>query len=87
MQIEAKALEKIKDLEPVLRRTADGNKGFDLFEADGVGNVTRWVEVKSMTGGIAQSVYPVPNLILHCRSERLFGSTLLNTLKAKPHVS
>lgn len=52
MQIEAKAIDKIIGLEPDLQRTVEGNKGFDLYEADGSGNVVRWVEVKSMTGSL-----------------------------------
>lgn len=52
MQIEAKAIDKIIGLEPDLQRTVEGNKGFDLYEEDGAGNVVRWVEVKSMTGSL-----------------------------------
>jgi len=52
MQIEATAIDKIIGFEPDLRRTVEGNKGFDLYEADGAGNVVRWVEVKSMTGSL-----------------------------------
>lgn len=52
MQLEAKAIEKIIALEPNLQKTAEGNKGFDLYEEDAEGNVVRWVEVKSMTGSL-----------------------------------
>ena len=52
MQLEAKAIEKIIALEPSLQQTLEGNKGFDLYEADADGNVVRWVEVKSMTGSL-----------------------------------
>lgn len=52
MQLEAKAIEKIIGLEPNLQQTAEGNKGFDLYEADAEGNIVRWVEVKSMTGSL-----------------------------------
>ncbi len=52
MQLEAKAIKKIIGLEPNLHKTAEGNKGFDLYEADAGGNVVRWVEVKSMTGSL-----------------------------------
>jgi uncharacterized protein DUF3883 len=52
MQIEAKAIRKILDLEPDLRQTAGGNKGFDLYKEDDAGNTIRWVEVKSMTGSL-----------------------------------
>lgn len=50
MQIEGRAIDLIIGLEPALRRTPEGNPGFDLFESDGSGTQTRWVEVKSMTG-------------------------------------
>ncbi len=53
MQIEGRAIDLITSLEPVLCRTAEGNPGFDLFEADAYGNQIRWVEVKSMTGTLA----------------------------------
>ena len=52
MQLEAKAIEIIIALEPSLQQTVEGNKGFDLYEADADGNVVRWVEVKSMTGSL-----------------------------------
>lgn len=50
MQIERSALDLIIGLEPALRRTPEGNPGFDLFETDQSGRQIRWVEVKSMTG-------------------------------------
>jgi len=50
MEIEAKAIEKILGLEPNLKETEPGNKGFDLYENDQDGNIVRWIEVKSMTG-------------------------------------
>ena len=50
MQIEERAIDLIIRLEPGLRRTPEGNPGFDLFEADSSGRQIRWVEVKSMTG-------------------------------------
>ncbi|MFM5070295.1 sacsin N-terminal ATP-binding-like domain-containing protein [Aeromonas veronii] len=52
MQIEARAIDLILGLEPELRRTPEGNPGFDLFEADRGGRPIRWVEVKSMTGSL-----------------------------------
>lgn len=51
--IENRAIEIILQVEPALRRTPEGNPGFDLFEADDGGNPTRWVEVKSMTASLA----------------------------------
>lgn len=50
MEIERCAIDLIIRFEPALRRTPEGNPGFDLFEADSSGKQTRWVEVKSMTG-------------------------------------
>lgn len=52
MQIEEHAIALIIKLEPTLRRTVEGNPGFDLYTTDSIGNVTRWVEVKSMTGSL-----------------------------------
>lgn len=53
MVVETQAIDKIVALEPSLRRTADGNPGFDLYETDAAGKPIRWVEVKSMTGSLA----------------------------------
>lgn len=52
MEIEDRAIKRIVDSEPNLKRTAANNKGFDLYEADEDGNTVRWVEVKSMTGSL-----------------------------------
>jgi len=52
MRIEASAIDMILRQEPTLRRTPEGNPGFDLFEADFGGQQIRWVEVKSMTGAM-----------------------------------
>lgn len=52
MKIEGRAIDLILGLEPALRRTPEGNPGYDLFEADANGLRTRWVEVKSMTGSL-----------------------------------
>jgi len=53
MQIEGRAIDLIIGLEPSLHRAPEGNPGFDLFEADSGGKQIRWVEVKSMTGTLA----------------------------------
>jgi hypothetical protein len=50
MLIESKAIDLIIELEPSLRRTPEGNPGFDLFEVNERGQAIRWIEVKSMTG-------------------------------------
>lgn len=52
MQIEGHALDQIIQYEPMLRRTAADNPGFDLYEMDDSGVIVRWVEVKSMTGSL-----------------------------------
>ena len=52
MRIEEHAIALIVKLEPALRRTVEGNPGFDLYTTDSIGNVMRWVEVKSMTGSL-----------------------------------
>ena len=52
MQIEEKAITLIIQLEPCLKRTPEGNPGYDLFECDATGKPIRWVEVKSMTGSL-----------------------------------
>lgn len=52
MRIEEDAISLIVKLEPTLRRTVEGNPGFDLYETDNIGKVMRWVEVKSMTGSL-----------------------------------
>lgn len=52
MRIEEHAIALIIKLEPTLRRTVEGNPGFDLYATDSIGNVMRWVEVKSMTGSL-----------------------------------
>jgi hypothetical protein len=52
MQIEGHAIDLIIGLEPALRRTLEGNPGFDLYEINSGGQPIRWVEVKSMTGSL-----------------------------------
>nr|WP_275074240.1 DUF3883 domain-containing protein [Pseudodesulfovibrio aespoeensis] len=53
MKIEEQAIEQIIQIEPALRRTPPGNPGFDLYEIGSDGEPIRWVEVKSMTGSLA----------------------------------
>lgn len=52
MQIEQEAIAKILQLEPLLKRTPEGNPGYDLYELDSNGKPARWIEVKSMTGSL-----------------------------------
>ncbi|MFM0259894.1 protein NO VEIN domain-containing protein [Paraburkholderia sediminicola] len=53
MKIEEQAIEQIIKLEPTLCRTPEGNPGYDLYEKDSSGKPIRWIEVKSMTGSLA----------------------------------
>lgn len=52
MKVEEQAIIRLLQHEPALQRTPEGNPGFDLFEADRSGRPIRWVEIKSMTGGL-----------------------------------
>jgi len=53
MTLESRAIDRILEVEPHLRRTAAGNAGFDLFEEDEPGSAARWIEVKAMTGTLS----------------------------------
>jgi hypothetical protein len=53
LALEEKAIEFVLGRERGLRRTPQHNPGFDLFEAGPDGLPARWVEVKAMTGGLA----------------------------------
>lgn len=53
MAIEESAIERILAVEPGLQRTSETNPGFDLFATDARGEPNRWVEVKAMTGSLA----------------------------------
>lgn len=70
MAIESQAVDKIIELEPSLRRTPDGNPGYDLFEADAAGRPVRWVEVKSMTGSLADRPVGLSRTQFDCARER-----------------
>jgi hypothetical protein len=52
MELENKAIEFILQTEPHLHRTPAFNPGYDLFEAGNNKQPIRWIEVKSMTGGL-----------------------------------
>src|SRR5690606_13141271 len=69
MQIEGRAIDLIIALEPALRRTQEGNPGFDLFEADSHGRQTRWVEVKSMTGTLKDHPVGLSRTQFECARE------------------
>ncbi len=70
MAIENQAIAKIIALEPSLKRTSDGNPGFDLYEADTAGSPIRWVEVKSMTGSLADRPVCLSRTQFECARER-----------------
>ena len=48
MNLEERAIERILDEEPELKRTPPNNPGFDLTEVDPNGRPVRWIEVKAM---------------------------------------
>ncbi|HGL5077542.1 TPA: DUF3883 domain-containing protein [Burkholderia multivorans] len=70
MQIEERAIDLIIGLEPGLRRTPEGNPGFDLFEADSSGRQIRWVEVKSMTGTLQDRPVGLSHMQFDCAREK-----------------
>jgi hypothetical protein len=47
--LEAKAIDRILEYEPNLKRTPTHNRGFDLFESGPDGRPVRFIEVKAMT--------------------------------------
>ena len=69
MAIEDQAVTKIIALEPSLRRTPDGNPGYDLYEVDAAGKPIRWVEVKSMTGSLAERPVGLSRTQFDCARE------------------
>lgn len=69
MAVESQAIDKIIALEPSLQRTADGNLGFDLYEADASGKTIRWVEVKSMTSSLADRSVGLSRAQFDCARE------------------
>ena len=70
MQIEGRAIDLIISLEPALRRTPEGNPGFDLFEADSGGRQIRWIEVKSMTGTLEDRPVGLSHTQFDCAREK-----------------
>lgn len=70
MLIEGRAIDLIIGLEPALRRTLEGNPGFDLFEADSGGKRIRWVEVKSMTGTLEDRPVGLSHTQFDCAREK-----------------
>ncbi|HFT7392340.1 TPA: DUF3883 domain-containing protein [Aeromonas hydrophila] len=70
MRIEGRAIDLIIGLEPALRRTPEGNPGFDLFEVDSGGKQNRWVEVKSMTGSLEDRPVGLSHTQFDCAREK-----------------
>lgn len=70
MQIETHSIGLIIGFEPTLRRTPDGNPGFDLYEADSSGRYIRWVEVKSMTGSLENRPVGLSRTQFECAREK-----------------
>jgi hypothetical protein len=70
MAIEGRAIDKIIALEPALQRTAEGNPGFDFYETDGAGKPIRWIEVKSMTGSLADRPVGLSRTQFDCARDR-----------------
>jgi hypothetical protein len=70
MQIEKCAIDLIVSLEPTLRRTPEGNPGFDLVEVDATGKESRWVEVKSMTGTLEDRSVGLSHTQFHFAREK-----------------
>lgn len=70
MQIEEQAIALITAVEPTLRRTPEGNPGFDLYETDASGKQIRWVEVKSMTGSLEDRPVGLSHTQFDCARER-----------------
>jgi hypothetical protein len=70
LRIEEQAIALITTLEPALRRTSEGNPGFDLYEADSAGLTTRWIEVKSMTGSLEDRPVGISGTQFECAREK-----------------
>lgn len=69
MRIEELAIAQIVMLEPDLNRTPEGNPGYDLYEKDSKGTAVRWVEVKSMTGTLADRPVGLSRTQFDCARE------------------
>ncbi len=70
MRIEEQAIALITAVEPMLRRTPEGNPGFDLYETDSSGKKIRWVEVKSMTGSLVDRPVGLSHTQFDCAREK-----------------
>lgn len=70
MKIEERAIDLIVGFEPALRRTPEGNPGFDLYETDSSGKQIRWVEVKSMTSSLEDRPVGLSRTQFDCAREK-----------------
>ena len=70
MDIEAQAIDLIIKREPQLHKTETNNPGFDLYETDDRGNIVRWIEVKSMTGGLNDHPVGLTRAQFDCAREK-----------------
>ena len=50
MDLEAKAIQHIRQSEPEWKQTEQGNAGFDLYQTDADGEIVKWCEIKSLGG-------------------------------------
>ena len=50
MDLEAKAIQHIRQSEPEWKQTEQGNPGFDLYQTDADGEIVKWCEIKSLGG-------------------------------------
>lgn len=50
MDLEAKAIQHIRQSEPEWKQTEQGNAGFDLYQTGADGEIVKWCEIKSLGG-------------------------------------
>ena len=70
MRLEDKAIDLILSEEPQLERTPTNNPGFDLSETGLDGEVSKWVEVKAMTGTLDDRPVGLSKTQFECAQER-----------------
>jgi len=67
--LEEKAIELILNREPGWRRTPTHNPGFDLYESKEQGSITRWCEVKAMSGTLQERPIGLSRKQFECARE------------------
>lgn len=70
MKVEEQAITLIIEAEPILRRTPEGNPGFDLYEEGTDSKKVRWIEVKAMTGSMKDRPVGLTRAQFDCARER-----------------